>query len=113
MLSTLQPFEVVIVPFPFTDRQATKRRPALVLSSARFNQDSGHAVLAMITSADQSSWPADVAIKNIASAGLSTACVMRLKLFTLDQRLIVRKAGALAAPDKSALQKAWKAHLPL
>jgi len=28
-------FAVVRVPFPFTDRDATKNRPALVLSSAR------------------------------------------------------------------------------
>jgi mRNA interferase MazF len=30
----LAAFDVVIVPFPFTDRNASKRRPALVLSVA-------------------------------------------------------------------------------
>ncbi len=31
------PGEVVIVPFPFTDRQAAKRRPAVVCSSSASN----------------------------------------------------------------------------
>ena len=52
----LQRFDVVVVPFPFTDRHAAKRRPALVLSSRSFNQASQHSVLAMIASAEQSGW---------------------------------------------------------
>lgn len=44
-------FTVVRVPFPFTDRNATKNRPALVLSdAASFNAPAGHSVMAMITS---------------------------------------------------------------
>ena len=31
-------FDVVVVPFPFADRDATKRRPALVISNVLFNQ---------------------------------------------------------------------------
>ena len=31
-----QPFDLVRVPFPFTDRQTSKRRPALVLSTLGF-----------------------------------------------------------------------------
>ena len=34
-----KPFEVVVVPFPFTDRTADKRRPALILSDdIKFNK---------------------------------------------------------------------------
>ncbi len=104
----LDNFDVVVVPFPFTDRLATKRRPALVLSAAGFNENSGNAVLAMITSAGQSNWPGDMAIRKLAAAGLSSPCLVRLKLFTLDQRLILRKSGRLAAVDITALQKLWR-----
>lgn len=100
--------DVVVVPFPFTDRQASKRRPALVLSSAAFNRATRHSVLAMITSADQSSWPGDVAITDLAAAGLSSACLVRLKLFTLDHRLILKRAGKLAANDREVLAARWR-----
>ena len=47
---TFDRFDVVRVPFPFTDKTASKNRPALVLSSAEaFNTPSGHALMAMIT----------------------------------------------------------------
>ncbi|MBX9613566.1 MAG: type II toxin-antitoxin system PemK/MazF family toxin [Burkholderiales bacterium] len=104
----LQPFDVVVVPFPFTDREASKRRPALVLTRSDFNQSARHSVLAMITSADQSSWPGDHRIEDLDAAGLPTECVVRLKLFTLDHRLILRKAGQLAASDQKKIQAAWK-----
>ncbi|MDT8427461.1 MAG: type II toxin-antitoxin system PemK/MazF family toxin [Pseudomonadales bacterium] len=98
---TFDPFDVVVVPFPFTDRSTAKRRPALVLSEAAvFNKQSGHSVLAMITSARNSDWPLDVEIKELDSAGLPSASTVRMKLFTLDERLVIRKAGQLGKTDR-------------
>lgn len=107
----LESFDVVVVPFPFTDCSATKRRPALVLSNCAFNQKVRHSVLAVITSAGQSSWPGDHLIKILDAAGLPTGCVIRLKLFTLDHRLVIRKAGALAVADQKKLRLVWKGML--
>ena len=106
--TSLEAFDVVVVPFPFTDRKADKRRPALVLSTGAFNQAARHSVMAMITSAEQSSWPGDSGIGNLPAAGLSTPCIARLKLFTLDHRLIIRVCGRLSAPDQKRLRAAWK-----
>ena len=100
-------FDVVVVPFPFTDRATGKRRPALVLSDrAVFNARIGHAVLAMITSATHSDWPHDIRVTDLKAAGLPSTSVVRMKLFTLDQQLIVRKAGSLAARDRQAAASA-------
>jgi hypothetical protein len=49
---TCNRYDVVVVPFPFTDRLASKRWPALALSTLEFSTEAGHIVLAMITSAD-------------------------------------------------------------
>ena len=98
-------FEVVVVPFPFTDSAANKRRPALVISNAEaFNLPVGHSVLAMITSAGNAAWPLDVAISDGNAAGLTAASLVRMKLFTLDNRFILRHLGRLAASDRKAVE---------
>ena len=107
----LAPFDVVVVPFPFTDRNSAKRRPALVLSSSAFNQKAQHSVMAMITSAGQSSWLSDYFIEDLDVAGLPTECLVRLKLFTLDHRLVIREAGTLGAADQKKLRLGWQGTL--
>jgi len=107
---TYKTFDVITVLFPFTDKSSSKRRPALVLSDySSFNQESQHCVLAMITSQQHSPWPLDVIINDYKSAGLTTLCTLRMKLFTLDNQLIIRKIGHLSKSDQlqvsSALQK--------
>lgn len=110
----LDAFDVVVVPFPLTDRDSAKRRPALVLSSkSRFNAEIGHSVLAMITSSKEGrdAWPLDTPITDLAAAGLPAPSVARMKLFTLDHRLILRRAGRLAASDQVGIDLSLQALL--
>jgi mRNA interferase MazF len=91
---------VVRVPFPFTDRTATKNRPALVLSDpVSFNAPAGYSVMAMITSEDNAPWPLDCALSDLAAAGLPAPSKVRFKLFTLDHRLVRGKIGRLSPAD--------------
>jgi mRNA interferase MazF len=103
------PWDVVVVPFPFTDRNA-KRRPALIVSNRTFNRN-GHSVMEMITSAEHSARPGDVPLRDHAVAGLRVACVARVKLFTLDNRLILRKAGSLSPAERSNVRRNLRAAL--
>jgi mRNA interferase MazF len=108
-IAIYEPFSVVVVPFPFTDRDASKRRPALVLSSAAvFNTPSGHVVLAMITSQRLPVWPLDVDVADLKRSGLAVPSTIRFKLFTLDQRLILRTAGTLGFADRRRVTQAMK-----
>jgi len=99
------PGEVVIVPFPFTDRASTKRRPALVCSSREFSERSRHVVLAMITTSTADAWPGDVPIKDLGAAGLPRHSTVRWKLFTLDVSLIIRSAGELGEADLASCRR--------
>lgn len=97
-------FDVVVVPFPFTDLSQTKRRPALVLSSAtHFNNQVRQSLMAMITTAKKSSWPLDAKILDLSEAGLKVLSFVRMKCFTLDHRLILSKLGALSERDRQAV----------
>lgn len=100
-----EPYDVVVVPFPFTDRDVSKRRPALVVSSTGFNRGHAQLVLAMITST-KSEWPSDVILGAWRDANLSVSCKVRFKLFTLDRTMIIRKLGILAPGDRQAVRDA-------
>jgi len=95
-------WDIAVGPFPFTGG-GSKRRPALVLSGASFNRSSGHTTLAMITTARQSSWPGDTALAS-ASTGLTKDCLVRLKLFTLDNRFIARMVSKLPPKDRQKVR---------
>ena len=97
-------FDVVVVPFPFTDRDSTKRRPALVISNALFNQQHNQLVLAMITTTSDNVWPSDISLTHWQEVGLKVACHFRLKLFTLDQNLVLKTLGRLSSQDAKSVQ---------
>jgi len=93
--------DVVVVPFPFVDLAAEKRRPSLILSHSTFNGSQGHSICAMITTGSGSKWPSDIAIDDWKPAGLNRPCIVRWKPFTLPNNLILRCAGKLAVHDQN------------
>jgi mRNA interferase MazF len=97
--------DVAVVPFPFTDLAVSKPRPALALSGRGVNETSGNTVFAMITTAARSHWPQDVQLMDATAAGLKDASIVRVKLFTLDNRLVSRKIGALSAQDRQTVRR--------
>ena len=96
-------WQVVAVPFPFMERPAVKRRPALVISTEQFNAANDHSVMAMITTAMLESWPSDYALVKPRDAGLNVECYVRWKIFTLPNALITSKIGELADEDRESL----------
>jgi mRNA interferase MazF len=59
----------------------------------------------MITSQKNPDWPLDTTISSIRRTGLTAPSKVRMKIFTLDCRLIVKKIGTLSNRDKKAVGK--------
>ena len=97
------------MPFPFTDSDQSAKRPAAVVSRRAFNAE-GHTVMAVITDARNPPWPLDIRIDH-QSAGLKMPSVVRLKFFTLDNRLI-RSIGRLSPVDRQQLLDSLRQLLP-
>ena len=99
-------FDTIVVPFPFAERPIVKRRPVAVLSGLRFNDANGATLCAMITTAKSSSWISDHPIRDPAAAGLSQSCILRFRLITIPNGLILRQLGRLSAIDRLACELA-------
>jgi mRNA interferase MazF len=98
--------DVVVVPFPYVDRLAEKRRPALVVSNEKFNESTGLLWVAMITSASNESWPNDIQF-DIDKAGLTTESVIRIsKLATIEIDRVVRVIGTVEKKARNAVTQA-------
>ena len=95
--------DVIVVPYPYSDRLAQKRRPALVVSN-----DDLHALgliwAIMITSAKNSSQPKDFPLSDLARAGLSSPSIIRpSKIACLEPSRILRVAGTVSEVETTEI----------
>ncbi|MBB4268012.1 type II toxin-antitoxin system PemK/MazF family toxin [Roseospira visakhapatnamensis] len=82
-------WDVVKVPYPYTNRPVTEHRPALV--AAVIEEGPGLLWVVMITSAANRAWPGDVPIVDPGAAGLPAPSVIRTaKITTIDAALASR-----------------------
>jgi mRNA interferase MazF len=110
-LNRFDAFDIIVVPFPYADRLAEKRRPALVISNRRL-VPLGLIWVAMITSAENAPWSCDVSIANFARAGLPAPSVVRVaKIACIEPARIERRAGRLDKTTAKAVAQKVKAFL--
>jgi mRNA interferase MazF len=97
--------DVVLVPFPFTDQTATKRRPAVVVSSSRYHREHRDLILIAVTSQSRpAAVVGEAALAQWRAAGLLKPSVIKPVLTTIDQILVLRKLGRLHAQDLQTLR---------
>jgi mRNA interferase MazF len=101
--------DVVLVPFPFTDQTGSKQRPAVVVSSARYNDERPDLVIMAVTSQLRPPGVAgDVAIVHWRAAGLLKSSVIKPVITTIERSLVRRKLGRLEAHDRASLGDALR-----
>jgi mRNA interferase MazF len=65
--------------------------------------------MAMITKRDNSGWPQDYDVRQWGKAGLRLPSWIRMKVFTLENTLILDKLGTLQATDITGFRSAASA----
>ncbi|MGD9614123.1 MAG: type II toxin-antitoxin system PemK/MazF family toxin [Alphaproteobacteria bacterium] len=102
-MATFEVWDIVKIPFPYTDRPVRQRRPALIIATGDLQARHGLLWLAMITSAANRGWPGDVAVSDFGGAGLPSPSIVRpAKIATIEAR-DAERLGALAVPDREAV----------
>lgn len=104
-------WDVVKAPFPYADRPVRQWRPALVVAAGDIQHHHSLVWVLMITSAENRSWPADVAVSDLSVAGLPAPSVVRTaKVAVVDARDL-EPLGVLPVADQSAVAARLSAHL--
>lgn len=95
--------DIVLVAFPFTDQMGSKRRPAVVVSSADYNRRRRDVILMAVTS-QQRQRPgfAETTIKDWKVAGLIKPSILKPVVFTAEKRIVIKRLGRLKEDDQQA-----------
>lgn len=109
--SPVRAWDVVRVPFPYTDRPARQRRPALAIAAHGTAGAPELLWVLMITSADNRGWPGDVEVTDLIAAGLPVPSLVRTeKVATIDAR-DAQPIGRLPPEERPAVTERLCAHL--
>ena len=111
-MTTYNPGDILLVPFPFTDQTSAKQRPAVVLSSAPYNRNHSDVILAPITSKINRTTD-EVIVSKWQSAGLIKASAVKPILASFETSLVRRQLGALTQPDLQATRDLFRRILAL
>ncbi len=98
-----EPWDIVRVPFPYTDRPIRQRRPALVIGAGELEAEHGLLWLMMITSAENRGWPGDVTISDLVLAGLPSASIVRAAKIATVEAHDAHRLGALPHADRDTV----------
>jgi mRNA interferase MazF len=96
-----KPGDLVLIPFPFSDLQSTKKRPVLVLTPPDRHADF---IGLAITSVEQHNAALQISPANLAQGVLPKPCWIRFdKVFTLSESSIVKAFGAVTPQTVQAV----------
>jgi len=89
--------EIVLLPYPFTDLERNKVRPALIVSNDFYNKRSSDCILVPLTTVLKNE-PYSIIIdqKNLISGNLIKRSRIKAdKIFSIDKNLIIMKIGVV------------------
>ena len=102
-MQSFDTWDIIKVPFPYTDRPVRERRPALVVASESIQVHHGLLWVMMITSSENRGWPGDVIVSDLKVSGLPVASIVRTAKIATTEARESDRIGVLPTDDRVAI----------
>lgn len=100
--------DIVLVPFPFSDKPYFKKRPAVIISNESHSKEYGKYICLAITSQEKRSGTVRYEHKmyKAISAGLiyNDQWVLPDKIFSIESKIILKKIGVMDENDYTIIK---------
>ena len=96
--------DIILIPIPFTDLASQKKRPAIVISSDKYNDTSEDIIVVALTSnVKKQDFTIVITSEDLEDGKLKTTSMIRVdKIYTLNKSIVLKQFGRIKS---SALAK--------
>lgn len=98
-------WDIVLVPFPFTDLSSYKKRPSMIVSPDNFNLNEDLVIAFITSNIPEILRFGDFEIKDLKTSGLPKPSIIRMKFTTINKSIIIKKIGELSESERNTFQK--------
>ncbi len=105
-MTSFSKYDVVVVKFPFASSLKYKARPAVIISSDIYNENSrGTSLILAISSNVNNKLGFELEVKDWKNSGLLKPSIFKASVATIENSFIVNKLGTLSDNDIKRLEK--------
>jgi mRNA interferase MazF len=104
-MTNYKTWDIILVPFPFTNLRSSKKRPALIISPDAYNIGRDMIILFITSNLASFGRTGDYKIEDWKRSGLPKPSMIRMKFATIEKSIILKKLGSLTGKDRKAVKK--------
>lgn len=98
-------WDIVLLPFPFTNLKAKKKRPALVLSNSVYNRGEDVMVMFITSNIAQELKEGDYLLEDWKKIGLPKPSMTRMKIATIQRKLVLKRLTTISGQDQMNIKE--------
>jgi mRNA interferase MazF len=98
-------WEIILVPFPFSDLSSVKRRPAIIVSPTSYNAGNDVVIAYVTSQLSVLGRLGDYQIQKWKEADLPKPSMVRMKFATVTKNIIIKTIGKLETEDQEEIEK--------
>lgn len=96
---------VILVRYPFSDLSSSKVRPAIIINARSTSKDY---FIVPLSSRTENLLTGEFILQDWQKAGLNIKSIVKRGIFTIENRLIIKKIGNLTIEDSNKLEGSLK-----